>query len=83
MVWQDNSGLNNDGTRAGSIKAQMLCPFCGGYAELHKQLRGGHTPDEPEAYAYFYSCASCACAGGWGKSEGTALRLWNMRPETT
>lgn len=62
-----------------AIKADALCPFCGGQAELHKQLRGGHEPDGAEAYAYFYICASCACIGGWGKSEGTARRMWNMR----
>ena len=62
-----------------AIKADTPCPFCGGQAELHKQLRDGHEPYEAEAYAYFYICASCAACGGWGKSEGTALRLWDMR----
>lgn len=65
-----------------SIKAELPCPFCGGTAELHKHLRGGHAADEPEAFAYFYICDSCACAGGWGKSEGAALHMWTMRPET-
>jgi len=62
-----------------AIRADLPCPFCGGRAELHKQLRGGHEPDETEAYAYFYICDSCACAGGWGKSEAAALRMWSMR----
>ena len=65
-----------------AIKADAPCPFCGGQAELHKELRGGHAPDEVEAYAYFYICSSCACTGGWGKSEGAALRMWNMRTST-
>lgn len=62
-----------------TIKAEKRCPFCGGIGELHKQLRGGHVPDEPDAYAYFYSCDSCACLGGWAKSEGAALYMWNLR----
>jgi len=60
-------------------RADMLCPFCQGCAELHKQLREGHTPIDTGAYAYFYVCVSCAACGGWGKSESAALRMWNLR----
>ena len=66
-----------------AIWADAPCPFCGGRAELHKELRGGHAPDEAEAHAYFYVCDSCAAVGGWGKSEGTARRMWNMRIQGT
>ena len=74
------NGMNAPASLA--IKAEAPCPFCGGQAELHKQLRGGHEQDKVEAYAYFYICDSCECAGGWGKSEGTALGMWNMRAYT-
>lgn len=60
-----------------AIRVDVPCPFCGGRAELRKQLRDGHEPDAIEAHAYV--CDSCACVGGWGKSETSALRLWNMR----
>jgi len=59
--------------------ADLPCPFCGGRAELHKQLRDGHAPEAVDAFAYFYVCNSCAAVGGWGKSETLALRMWSMR----
>lgn len=62
-----------------AIWADLPCPFCGGRAELHSQLREGHVPDAPDSHAYFYVCDSCACTGGWGKSDGIALRMWDMR----
>ena len=62
-----------------AIKAKLPCPFCGGCAELHEQLRGDQAPGDADARAYFYVCGSCAAVGGWGKSEGTALRMWNLR----
>lgn len=61
------------------IRAEAPCPFCGGHAALHKQLRDGHAPEGADAYAYFYVCDSCAACGGWGKSESSALRMWNLR----
>lgn len=61
------------------IRADVPCPFCRGSAELHKQLRDGHSQDDADAYAYFYVCDSCAACGGWGKSASSALRMWNLR----
>ena len=57
----------------------LPCPFCGGVATLNNELREGFVPDEEGARSYFYVCDSCAAAGGWGKSESSALRYWNMR----
>ena len=57
----------------------LPCPFCGGQPSLHVRPRDGHDPGAEGGRAYFYTCDSCAAVGGWGKSEGSALRLWNMR----
>ena len=62
-----------------ALWADLPCPFCGGRAELHKELRAGHEAAAADAFAYFYVCASCAAVGGWGKSETSALRMWRMR----
>jgi Lar family restriction alleviation protein len=58
----------------------LPCPFCGGRAELRDALREGRAPHDADARAYFYTCDSCAAVGGWAKSSGSALRMWNMRP---
>jgi len=57
------------------------CPFCGGrpVEKPAKQLRDGCKQGESDAYAYFVVCKSCACQGGWMKSYGGAIRLWQMR----
>lgn len=60
----------------------LPCPFCGGKLPiLDRKMREGYDswPDDPDAYAYSYRCRACAATGGWGKSEGSALRLWNLR----
>jgi Lar family restriction alleviation protein len=49
------------------------CPFCGGEPLLAKVT----CPNGLEQY--FFRCRSCACEGPWGKSEGTAVLMWNMR----
>ena len=62
------------------------CPFCGGNPRLEKLLRDGYETgsDDPDAYAYFLVCNSCACTGPWGKNPFTAFRYWNMRePSST
>jgi len=69
--------VNRDSGRAWQMNENLLpCPFCGGDRPyLSKTLRDG----EPDAYAHFVVCHSCACQGGWAKTEGNARRNWNMR----
>jgi len=61
--------------------AVKSCRFCGGEGILDKVLRAGYQDcqDDPDAFAHFVRCRSCAADGGWGKSVGRAIRLWNMR----
>ena len=54
------------------------CPFCGGQGVVDTQER---FPDGPDNLAYFVSCIQCACQGPWMKSEGSAIKFWNMRIE--
>jgi len=55
------------------------CPFCGGKPLLNKRLREGCADGEPDAWAYFVICRSCAAQGPWYKSPGNAERFWDMR----
>jgi hypothetical protein len=58
------------------------CPFCGGEPIPGNVLRDGYWiyRNDPDAFAYFIRCRSCAAQGGWSKSgEAGARRLWNMR----
>lgn len=60
----------------------LRCPFCDGEGLPRKALRDGYAGDwenDPDAYAYFIICRACACQGGWAKSEGSAIKLWNLR----
>jgi Lar family restriction alleviation protein len=57
------------------------CPFCGGKGVIDSKLQDGCKPSMPEAYAYFVVCKSCAATGGWAKTEGNAVRFWNMRED--
>ena len=59
------------------------CPFCAGKGIYSKKLRDGCIDGEPEAYAYSIDCRSCACVGPWAKTQGNAVRGWNMRNEKT
>ena len=61
--------------------SDLRCPFCGGLGVLDSILRDGYEndQDDPDSQAYFIRCKSCASNGGWAKSPGGALRLWNMR----
>ena len=59
------------------------CPFCGGQGIASKVLRGGCKDGEPDAWAYFIRCRSCAAEGGWMKTESGGLRMWNMRTPAT
>lgn len=63
------------------LPSPLPCPFCGGRAQLGSEQRDGYAqwPHDPDARAYYYVCDSCAAVGGWGKSETSALRMWNMR----
>ncbi len=60
-----------------------LCPFCGGKGRHNKGNRDGYEDwqDDPDAYAHWIVCRSCAATGGWSKSETGAVRMWNLRPE--
>ena len=57
------------------------CPFCGGEPHLEKLLRDGYEnfTDDPDAWAYFLACNSCACTGPWAKNPFGAFRQWNSR----
>lgn len=59
----------------------LLCPFCGGEPTLDKHLLNGYSSSavDPDAFAYFVVCRSCAAKGGWAKTAAGANRLWNMR----
>jgi len=65
------------------IPGRASCPFCGGDWVLDKSLRNGYKEHvtDPDAFAYFVRCVSCAAQGGWAKSESGAFRLWNRRLE--
>jgi Lar family restriction alleviation protein len=56
----------------------LPCPFCGGEAELDHVEHEQRIVDDLTT-KFFYRCVSCACNGGWGRSESGALRYWNMR----
>lgn len=60
---------------------KATCPFCDGDWILEKHLRDGYgeNADDPDAFAYFVRCISCAAQGGWAKSENGAFHLWNLR----
>ena len=68
------------------MESELLrCPFCDGEGLPRKALRDGYIGDwenDPDAYAYFIICRACACQGGWAKSEGGAIKLWNLRVVT-
>ena len=57
------------------------CPFCYGKPCRKRAIRNGYENrrDDPEAYAYFIRCISCAATGGWAKNQAGAIRCWNMR----
>lgn len=59
----------------------LPCPFCGGQAALDKTLRPVYPDflDDPDAYAHFIRCRSCAAQGGWMKNVAGAVRNWNRR----
>jgi Lar family restriction alleviation protein len=59
----------------------LLCPFCGGEPVIDKQLidEGSTSSEDPDAFAYFVVCRSCAAKGGWAKTAAAGNRLWNMR----
>lgn len=64
-----------------TTQTPLPCPYCGGAPEAAKELRDGYADckDDPDAYAHFFRCVSCAAQGGWSKNEVGAVRLWNMR----
>lgn len=61
------------------LPALLPCPFCTGRPDLTRILRDGATDGEPDAWAYFLRCRSCAAESGWQKSETGAVTWWNMR----
>lgn len=67
--------------RAAQTEALLPCPFCGGEGIPRKGLRDGYDnyQDDPDAWAHYIICRSCAGQGGWAKSASGARRWWNMR----
>jgi hypothetical protein len=59
----------------------LTCPFDNGPGYTSRTLRDGYESqeDDPDAYAWFVTCKTCACQGPWTKSESGAKRMWNMR----
>ena len=51
---------------------EMKCPFCNGEGEINCN-------DDPREYQYYVHCLSCGADGGWSKTEGGAIKNWNMR----
>ncbi len=49
------------------------CPFCGGKGSIR------FAPHDEVDTEYWIVCHSCAAQGGWMKSKGGAIRMWNMR----
>lgn len=62
-----------------------FCPFCGGRGVVGCTLRDGYQNfrDDPDAFAYWVECVSCACHGPWEKSVSAALRRWRTRTIVT
>lgn len=63
----------------------LACPFCGHHrVGVERVLRDGYQnwQDDPDAYAYYVTCAGCACEGPWAKSRNGAVENWNRRAET-
>jgi hypothetical protein len=56
---------------------KQACLYCGGEMMFCYTLRDGYEDDrdDPDAFAYFYRCRSCAATSPWSKSESSALRL--------
>ena len=71
------------GPSPSGVPALSACPFCGGWGRQSKVLRDGYDKwkDDPEgeAWAHFVVCNSCSAQGGWAKTPGNAVRLWNAR----
>ena len=63
-------------TRGFTTEALKPCPFCGGQARKQRTTLEIGNIKEPR---YFVSCISCAAEGGWAKTEGGAVRNWEMR----
>ncbi len=59
------------------------CPFCAGKGYCSNKIRDGYEnyQDDPDAYAHWVICNSCAATGGWSKSKSGAARMWNLRPK--
>ena len=63
-------------------KIELLdCPFCKGEMIANADLRDGYAdcPNDPDAFAYYYRCRSCAATSGWSKTKSGAIRYLNMR----
>lgn len=63
----------------GKSSELLPCPFCQGQPRRDRTLRDGCEDGEPDAWAYFVRCISCAAQGGWAKTPGNADRHWNLR----
>lgn len=58
---------------AAAMADRRPCPFC---SEARTEL----VPvADPRGAVFVVRCLSCAAEGGWAKTEGNAIRHWNMR----
>lgn len=55
------------------------CPFCDGIARTESVPYESLTGINAGAHYFWVQCVSCAAQGGWGRSVGMAIRLWNTR----
>lgn len=57
------------------------CPFCDGTrVRLDSVPIYGDTEGTILERNYFVRCDCCGAEGPWYKTEGNAIRFWNMRP---
>lgn len=68
-----------------STMPDLRCAYCDGILKEEATLREGYEncKDDPDAYAYYFSCVSCAGTTGWSKTKAGAVRIARMRPFST
>lgn len=77
---EGEAGVREDiGWSEVSMSDLFPCPFDGGEAIPDRELRYGCQDGDPDAWAYYIRCRTCAAEGPWKKTPSGADRAWNMR----